>query len=536
LPSVLSRDIKADTAAIRDDTEDLKLGQKQILAKIEELLDQIPHVDRENNPVVERYLETVASYAGSVRSEIIEWEEHEHIEQSQESGSQKNSVTVKQGEVHVIARTCSSGSGEGLSPQLDGGQDTAFPSSPRTPASSFKNQTQTENSPSPSLQTYNSPCDEMTNRFQEESSEAREPKQQTKLVLETTSPLEAPSPLEVRSSLEATSPLETTSPVECNEPMDLFEFQRFPTNQPQVAWDQYDAASVLVNRQSLWSVSDNAVSLQSISICDSKVSLSSKVKPRATIPLPSGNWILEESIDVGKAGKVKMVRKKGTKTRVSHMPLPYNLTISNPDVQAACKIISRPRASDENSSVREIRIAPYANRIFLLAHPYICRHIDILQTENHWYLILEYIDGGSLSQYLTNYGRPKEKQAKKFSRQILSALDYCHQHGVIHRDLRPQNILLTSQEDVKLKGFVRDNLFSPNGHLLTSSGYRYYAAPEALQGSPFLGPEVDVWSFGVVLYRLVCGTVPFSAETSARLLTNIIHGRVEYRSDMNAGK
>jgi serine/threonine protein kinase KIN1/2 len=152
-------------------------------------------------------------------------------------------------------------------------------------------------------------------------------------------------------------------------------------------------------------------------------------------------------------------------------------------------------------------------------------------------LILEYVDNGNLLQYLAGHGRLKEKQARKFSRQILSALDYCHRHNVVHRDLRLENILLTSGCDVKLKGFVRDNLFSPNGHLMTSPGYRYYSAPEVLKDRPHAGPELDVWSFGVMLYHLVHGKLPFDAESLPKLHANITSGKVDLKSvDATTGK
>lgn len=200
-----------------------------------------------------------------------------------------------------------------------------------------------------------------------------------------------------------------------------------------------------------------------------------------------------------------------------------------------CKIIPRPRSSDENPLIQETRIAREAASIFLLDHPFICGHIDIGQTNNNWYLILQYVDSGTLLQYLVAHRRLKEKQAQKFSRQILSALDYCHRHNIVHRDLRLENILLTSQGDVKLKGFVRSNIFSPNGHLMTSGRYLYYTAPEVLKGHAYVGPKLDVWSFGVVLYHLVCGKVPFDAESLPKLVAKISRGKVDNNGDLTDG-
>jgi len=205
--------------------------------------------------------------------------------------------------------------------------------------------------------------------------------------------------------------------------------------------------------------------------------------------------------------------------------------------QAVCIIISRHTSSERTPPIKTVRIARDATRIFLLDHPFISRHIDMLQTNNSWYLIVEYVDGGNLSQYLADHGRLKEKQAREFSRQILSALDYLHRHDIVHCSLKPRNIELTTQGNLKLTGFMLNNIFSPRGHLEEPTrGYQYYSAPELLKDMTYVGPEIDVWGFGVTLYELVCGKVPFQAENVQTLFAIIINAEVNYKSDMTQCK
>lgn len=152
---------------------------------------------------------------------------------------------------------------------------------------------------------------------------------------------------------------------------------------------------------------------------------------------------------------------------------------------------------------------------------------------------MEYVDNGTLLDYVVRHGKLKERQARNLSRQILSALDYCHWHNIVHRDLRLENILMTRKDNkdiVKLKGFGCSNLFSPNGHLKTACGSHYASAPEVLKGKAYVGPEIDVWSFGVVLYSLVYGVAPFSDENLPKLFSKIINGAVDYKDFVATGK
>ncbi|KAJ8111818.1 hypothetical protein ONZ43_g5534 [Nemania bipapillata] len=205
--------------------------------------------------------------------------------------------------------------------------------------------------------------------------------------------------------------------------------------------------------------------------------------------------------------------------------------------KVACKIIPRGSTEDGHHSraekeradqSKEIRTAREAAIVTLLQHPHICGLRDVVRTNYHWYMLFEYVNGGQMLDYIISHGKLKEKQARKFSRQIASALDYCHRNSIVHRDLKIENILISKTGDIKIIDFGLSNLFSPRSHLKTFCGSLYFAAPELLQARAYTGPEVDVWSFGIVLYVLVCGKVPFDDQSMPALHAKIKKGIVDY--------
>ena len=210
--------------------------------------------------------------------------------------------------------------------------------------------------------------------------------------------------------------------------------------------------------------------------------------------------------------------------------------------QAAIKIVPRQTVDDQGNTKderadrsKEIRTAREAALVSLLHHPYICKMVDVQKTNYHWYMLFEYVNGGQMLDYIIAHGRLKEKQARKFGRQIASALDYCHRNSVVHRDLKIENILISKTGDIKIIDFGLSNLFAPRSLLKTFCGSLYFAAPELLQARQYLGPEVDVWSFGIVLYVLVCGKVPFDDQSMPQLHAKIKRGVVDYPNFISMG-
>ena len=172
----------------------------------------------------------------------------------------------------------------------------------------------------------------------------------------------------------------------------------------------------------------------------------------------------------------------------------------------------------------------------LLNHPNIIRLYEVIDTPQELYLILEYASGGEIFDYLIAHGRMKEKDARRHFRQIVSAVEYCHNLRVIHRDLKAENLLLDDKMNVKIADFGFSNQFSPGQRLNTWCGSPPYAAPELFQGKEYLGPEVDVWSLGVVLYVLVCGALPFDGSNLSKLRAKVIAGKFKVPFYMSTGK
>lgn len=274
-------------------------------------------------------------------------------------------------------------------------------------------------------------------------------------------------------------------------------------------------------------------------------------RTRTSIPAQSGDWILGKTIGAGSMGKVKLARRAeggeqvGSWRLISQRHLFRN--VSNQELQVAVKIVPRgvtddghqhqSRADRERAEhSKEVRTAREAAIVTLLDHPYICGMRDVVRTTYHWYMLFEYVNGGQMLDYIISHGRLKEKQARKFSRQIASALDYCHRNSIAHRDLKIENILISKTGDIKIIDFGLSNLFAPRGHLKTFCGSLYFAAPELLQAKAYTGPEVDVWSFGIVLYVLVCGKVPFDDQSMPALHAKIKKGVVDYPNWLSPGK
>ena len=220
-------------------------------------------------------------------------------------------------------------------------------------------------------------------------------------------------------------------------------------------------------------------------------------------------------------------------------------TGSAPTSEAAAKQASK----DASKEIRTLREAALS---MLLHHPYICGMREMIVHQHHYYMVFEYVSGGQMLDYIISHGRLRERVARKFARQIGSALDYCHKNSVVHRgtssfsaavgrpscgsaDLKIENTLISPSGNIKIIDFGLSNLYNPADRLSTFCGSLYFAAPELLNAKVYTGPEVDVWSFGVVLYVLVCGKVPFDDQSMPALHAKIKRGLVEYPVWLSAG-
>lgn len=245
-----------------------------------------------------------------------------------------------------------------------------------------------------------------------------------------------------------------------------------------------------------------------------------------------GDWDFVRTIGAGSMGKVKLARhtKTGEKCAVKIVPRASKLYqrahANNPPISAE-EAAQRQKEFDREISrdKRSIREGALGRLLF---HPHICRLYEIVPMTNHYYMLFEYVEGGQLLDYIVSHGSLSELYARKLARQIASALDYCHKNNVVHRDLKIENIMINHKGEIKIIDFGLSNLYMPQKLLKTYCGSLYFAAPELLSAEPYVGPEVDVWSFGVVLYVLVCGKVPFDDPVVSALHEKIKKGHVEY--------
>ncbi|XP_039085164.1 serine/threonine-protein kinase SIK2 [Hyaena hyaena] len=220
-------------------------------------------------------------------------------------------------------------------------------------------------------------------------------------------------------------------------------------------------------------------------------------------PVRVGFYDIEGTLGKGNFAVVKLGRHRITKTEV------------------AIKIIDKSQLDAVNLEkiYREVQIMK------MLDHPHIIKLYQVMETKNMLYLVTEYAKNGEIFDYLANHGRLNESEARRKFWQILSAVDYCHGRKIVHRDLKAENLLLDSNMNIKLADFGFGNFFKSGELLATWCGSPPYAAPEVFEGQQYEGPQLDIWSMGVVLYVLVCGALPFDGPTLPILRQRVLEGR-----------
>nr|CAH7733888.1 unnamed protein product [Callosobruchus chinensis] len=220
-------------------------------------------------------------------------------------------------------------------------------------------------------------------------------------------------------------------------------------------------------------------------------------------PIRVGFYDIERTIGKGNFAVVKLAKHRITKTEV------------------AIKIIDKSQldAGNLQKVYREVDIMKR------LDHPHIIKLYQVMETKNMIYLVSEYASQGEIFDYIARYGRMTEDQSRIKFWQILSAVEYCHNRNIVHRDLKAENLLLDSNNSIKIADFGFSNYYTPGGQLSTWCGSPPYAAPEVFEGKKYVGPEIDIWSLGVVLYVLVCGALPFDGCSLQALRDRVLSGR-----------
>lgn len=216
-----------------------------------------------------------------------------------------------------------------------------------------------------------------------------------------------------------------------------------------------------------------------------------------------GSYEVGKTLGHGTFGKVKLGTNVFTQEKVAIKFLKHS------------KLAGRHRESSD----KEIAIMKF------LAHENIVKLIDVINKpdEGYTFIVVEFISGGELFDYIVAQEYVKEKEARKFFRQIVSAVEYCHGNLIVHRDLKPENLLLDDKGNIKISDFGLSNVIEPGQLMDSFCGSPLYAAPEILMAEKYVGPPVDIWSMGVILYALLVGSLPWEGESQAEISYNSVH-------------
>ncbi|XP_032828237.2 NUAK family SNF1-like kinase 1 [Petromyzon marinus] len=215
---------------------------------------------------------------------------------------------------------------------------------------------------------------------------------------------------------------------------------------------------------------------------------------------------LEETLGRGTYGKVKRAVERATGRKV------------------AIKFISKERIKNEKDMCqirREIEI------MSSLHHPHIVSIFEVFENKDKMVIVMELASHGELFDYLNAHRPLRETEARRLFRQIVSAVHHCHKSGVVHRDLKLENILLDESGNIKIADFGLSNLYAHDRYLSTFCGSPLYASPEIINGRPYRGPEVDSWALGVLLYAIVYGAMPFDGHQPGALVRQISAARYQ---------
>ena len=215
------------------------------------------------------------------------------------------------------------------------------------------------------------------------------------------------------------------------------------------------------------------------------------------------SYVIEKTLGEGTFGKVKLATHRATREKVAIKVLKKKLLAESSDIDRV---------------TREIYI------LKLIRHPNLVKLFEIIQEPDKIFIIMEYVDGGELLDYIEKNERIEEKEACRLFQQILAAVDYLHRLKIAHRDLKPENMLLDRKKNIKIIDFGLSNLYEKGEKLRTSCGSPCYAAPEMILNKSYDPAKSDVWSLGVVLYYMVTGTLPFDDDNTTKLYNKIVSG------------
>jgi serine/threonine protein kinase len=237
-------------------------------------------------------------------------------------------------------------------------------------------------------------------------------------------------------------------------------------------------------------------------------------------PTLIGPWIIGECVGKGASGRVKIAKHRHTGQLAAVKILPLQ-----PLVNSRASLATQQAKSYK----QRLGIDREITMMKLFNHPNIMRIYDVYEGEKELYLVLEYVEGGELFDFLVNRGRLPPLEALAYFKQIVFGLNYAHAFSIIHRDLKPENILIHSLNPplIKIADWGMAAFAPPALQLETSCGSPHYASPEIVNGEKYEGNATDIWSCGVILYALLTGRLPFDDKDVRTLLGKVRSGKYE---------
>ena len=217
---------------------------------------------------------------------------------------------------------------------------------------------------------------------------------------------------------------------------------------------------------------------------------------------------------------------------VGGMSVVYKAYDNVDDRIVAVKILKDEFANNEDF---KRRFKNESKAIALLSHPNIVKVYDVNFGERLQYIVMEYIDGITLKEYINKQGAITWNDALYFMTQILRAVQHAHDKGIVHRDIKPQNIILLSNGNIKVTDFGIARFSRSDTRTLTEQaiGSVHYIAPEQAKGEA-TDEKADIYSLGVVLYEMLSGTVPFDADSAVSVALMQVQANAKRLTDINA--
>ena len=227
-----------------------------------------------------------------------------------------------------------------------------------------------------------------------------------------------------------------------------------------------------------------------------------------------GNYLIKKTLGKGTFGKVKL-----------GIYLPKNKKV-------AIKILEKKRLKEDDDLIRLKREFEMLSQF---NHPNVITVSEIFESNDAYFTVMEYCDGGELFNYIVKNKYLSEEKSAFFYYQLINGLEYIHSLGIVHRDLKPENLLLTQDEILKIIDFGLSNYFKSNQIELleTPCGSPCYASPEMLSGENYDGFKIDIWATGIILFAMLCGYLPFDHKDNDKLFLKILECKIQYPKNLS---